>query len=109
QHAPEQWLDFHAALFAPYSDAVQLAKTEENVPAPGLPEIEAAAASVGVPAEVIARFAEGEFREWTEATTRDFVRLRDQPATPEIQVNGELLADWTAENALRDAIAAAAE
>lgn len=104
QHAPDQWLDFHAALFAAYSEAAAQAQSEAGVTEPGLEEIEQAAASVGVPDSVIARLAGGEFREWTEATTRDFIRERSRAATPEIQVAGTVLENWTDEGALRSAI-----
>nr|NLD40945.1 thioredoxin domain-containing protein [Actinomycetales bacterium] len=96
EHAPDQWAAFNEQLFITYAAN----------PSAMLPEIEAAAATAGVPAEVIARFADGEFRDWVDATTRNFLRNVAR-GTPEVRVDGETLVQWTDENALQDAIAAA--
>ncbi|HZK04481.1 MAG TPA: thioredoxin domain-containing protein [Actinomycetaceae bacterium] len=94
--SPEYFVPFHEQLFVAYAAN----------PASGLSEIEQAAAVAGVPQDVIDRFGAGEFRDWTEGSTRLFLTDVAQ-GTPHILVDGEVI-DWNQENGLQDAIAAAA-
>lgn len=107
QQAPEYFVDFHTALFQVWSDAVAQYQTDPTTPLPGLADIQAAAASVGVPQDVIATFGDPEWTGFARATTTTFVTQREQPGTPEIQVDGEILTNWPDPNALQDAVAAA--
>lgn len=101
EHAPDKFLDFNQQVFLTYG---------QNQAAM-LPEIEQAAAAAGVPEDVIARFADGTYRDWVEATTRNFVQNVPATGTPAIFLDGEQWGfeqddPWTAENALQNAIEA---
>ncbi len=106
EHAPESWYAFHTALFGPYSEAAAAAQSGQQVAEPGLAEIEAAGTAVGVPDDVVARFADAEFVDWTDATTRSF-RASGAGGTPHVLVDGEHVANWL-DGGLREAIEAAA-
>lgn len=105
QHAPEEFLAFHDALFDPWSEASKAAQeagatTIENPP--GLAEIEEVALAAGVPQDVVDRFADGEFRSWVEATTRQ-MGLDGLDHTPSIfldGIDGEEFTDWSTPGSL---------
>ena len=102
-HAPETFLEANSALFDLYWDAVESGATV----APGLPEIEAALTEAGVPADVVARLADSEYLEWTQATTRQFGR-DGYRGTPVLEINDEEFGGWSEPGALRAAVEAAA-
>lgn len=107
EHAPEQFWDFHTALFEPYRAGIAASEKGEQVPMPTIADIEAIAAQVGVPQDVIDRFEANEFAEWGQAAVVQFVGAREEAGTPEVQVEGTVIA-WSQPDAIKNAAAAAA-
>ena len=102
--APEVFLDFLAALFAD--------QPAENTPGLSDEEIAERAVAAGVPADVAATFADGQFTEWVAAATDQASQDLGQLGTPTILIDGEnlgtdLQVDWRVEGALAEAIDAA--
>lgn len=107
QYAPEYFLPLNAALFAEFSEilaAYQESGDAADYVMPTLSGIEAIALEVGVPQDVVDRFAANEFIEWVEATTRQFY-ADGYSGTPTVIVDGEQLAgEWQTAGAIRSMI-----
>lgn len=104
-YAPEQFLAFHEALFGPWLAAVEEAQAAgasaiENPP--GLAEIEAVGVQAGVPQDVVDRFADGEFRDWVDASTRQMARdgIDHTPAIFLNGIDGQEFTEWTTPGSL---------
>ena len=95
--APEQFVDFWAALFAN--------QPEEDTPGLSDEEIAAIALDVGVPQDVVETFGQEQFAEWVAAASEQAVRDLPRPATPTVLVDGTVFeGDWTDPDLLRSAI-----
>lgn len=102
QYSPENFLAANEALFNLYWDAVEAGATSQ----PTITDIQAVLGAVGVPQDVVTRVAEGEYREWVQATTRQFGR-DGYRGTPVIEINDEEFTGWQTPGALRQAVEAA--
>lgn len=110
EHAPAQFLDFNAALFILWADAVDAAVEAgaNSVDEPTVADIAATAVSVGVAQDVADRFADREFGDWVAATTRQFGRDGFE-GTPTILVDGEEFLGWPEPGALLSEVQGSAD
>lgn len=109
QYAPDKFLEMNNALFANYN-AIVAADDEDDQDTVAalysLDGIEQVAAEVGVPDDVIAKFADGEFIDWVESTTRQFAK-DGYTGTPTVIVDGtQLEGEWQEEGYIRTLITA---
>ncbi|NCD17211.1 MAG: disulfide bond formation protein DsbA [Actinobacteria bacterium] len=110
EYAPAQFLDFHTELFTLWDAAVQEAVDAgaSAVEEPTVADIQATAAAVGVPQDVVERIPDGEFADWVAATTRQFGRDGFQ-GTPTVLVDGEEFLGWPEAGALADEVRGTAD
>jgi protein-disulfide isomerase len=110
EYAPAQFLDFNAALFTLWGDAVDAAVEAgaTAVDEPTVADIAATAVSVGVAQDVADRFADREFGDWVAATTRQFGRDGFE-GTPTILVDGEEFLGWPEPGALLSEVQGSAD
>ena len=107
QYAPDKFLDMNNGLFANYTaiiEADDAGDTDTVTALYSLDGIEQVAATAGVPDDVIAKFADGEFLEWVENTTRQFAK-DGYTGTPTVIVDGtQLDGEWQESGYIRSLI-----
>lgn len=96
--SPEHFLDFVNGLFTAQGPSGGGNLSDEQIAEVG--------ASVGVPEEVTATFAAGEYTDWIRTVTRQAARDGNN-RTPTIYIDGEAFTGWQTEGALAEAVAAA--
>lgn len=104
EYSPEHFLSFNNALFTAfyevYNRYIETQDTADYV-LPSLAEIGEIASGVGVPQDVVDRFADATYNEWLTASTLQF-RADGFSGTPTVIVDGtQLTGEWQEAGAIR--------
>ena len=93
EYSPEHVLQMNSVLFAAYYEvytAYQESGDANDYVLPTRDEVGAMALELGVPQDVVDRFADGEFTEWVQLSTQQFL-ADGNSGTPTIILDGEKL------------------